>query len=424
MSIRKRKWESGGEERVAWVLDYIDNNGKRRHKTFPTKGSAKEAEKKILSEISKGIHVADAESISISEAAELWISACERDNLESGTVSSYKSIVKYNIIPYLGSRRLNKITVGDIFRFQDELKEACYPSDHPSKRVRGRPRSRDAIRRTTMLLGAIIANAQILGKASHNPVYDIPRKKRAYRKSDREKLAQKAELGTDIPTPDEISVILRHLCGWYALLLVVAIFCGLRASELRGLRWLDIDFKKGVLHVRQRADHKNQLGPPKSKAGYRTIGIPPGVLVQLREWKTRCPPSPHDLVFCSKKGTVAYYGSIMRASFRPTMKRAGLMKDMGRLDAKGNRVQLPKYSGLHALRHWYASWCINRKEDGGLGLHIKQVQERMGHSSIQITMDTYGHLFPIANEADALAEGEAKLRNKDAANNEEETDEP
>ena len=252
------------------------------------------------------------------------------------------------------------------------------------------------------------------GKASHNPVYDIPRKKRAYRKSDREKLSQRAEVGIDIPTPDEISTIIRHVCGWFGLLLLTAIFCGLRASELRGLRWIDIDFKLGVLHVRQRADARNILGPPKSAAGYRTITIPPGLLDQLREWKKLCPETPYDLVFPSRKGNVACYSNIKAASFVPTMKRAGLMVDTGKVDDKGRRLLATKYSGLHALRHWYASWCINREEDGGVGLSIKQVQQRMGHATIQITMDTYGHLFPIANEADALGRAEARLRDKNA----------
>ena len=52
-----------------------------------------------------------------------------------------------------------------------------------------------------------------------------------------------------------------------------------------------------------------------------------------------------------------------------------------------------KYTGMHALRHFYASWCINRTEDGGLGLPPKNVQERLGHASITITLDRYGHLF-------------------------------
>ena len=53
----------------------------------------------------------------------------------------------------------------------------------------------------------------------------------------------------------------------------------------------------------------------------------------------------------------------------------------------------PKY-GMHALRHFYASWCINRRQDGGLELPPKTVQERLGHSSITMTLDVYGHLFP------------------------------
>jgi integrase len=49
---------------------------------------------------------------------------------------------------------------------------------------------------------------------------------------------------------------------------------------------------------------------------------------------------------------------------------------------------------MHALRHWFASWCINPKEDVGLGLPPKIVKERMGHSTIALTMDRCSHLFP------------------------------
>jgi integrase len=61
----------------------------------------------------------------------------------------------------------------------------------------------------------------------------------------------------------------------------------------------------------------------------------------------------------------------------------------------------PKYPGMHALRHFYASWCINRIEDGGCGLPAKLVQERLGHSNISMTLDVYGHLFPHGDEGGA-----------------------
>ena len=68
-----------------------------------------------------------------------------------------------------------------------------------------------------------------------------------------------------------------------------------------------------------------------------------------------------------------------------------------------------KYTGLHALRHFYASWCINPKGDGGLELSPKVVQERMGHASISMTMDVYGHLFPRGDDSAELAAAERSL---------------
>jgi integrase len=74
----------------------------------------------------------------------------------------------------------------------------------------------------------------------------------------------------------------------------------------------------------------------------------------------------------------------------------------GVVDADGK----PKYTGLHALRHFYASWCINRKVDGGLELPAKDVQYRLGHSTIGMTLDVYGHLFPKADATKEMEEAE------------------
>jgi len=77
----------------------------------------------------------------------------------------------------------------------------------------------------------------------------------------------------------------------------------------------------------------------------------------------------------------------------------------GVVDADGKA----KYTGLHAFRHFYASWLINRKADGGLELPIKTVQQRLGHSSIMMTSDVYGHLFPRTDDGRELAEAERGL---------------
>src|SRR5262249_35007580 len=158
-------------------------------------------------------------------------------------------------------------------------------------------------------------------------------------------------------------------------------------SELRGLTWADIDFKKSELHVRQRADRYKQIGPPKSEAGERTIPIPAQVLAELREWRLAWPKGP-DLVVPTAHGTIIGHGDIVRHVLAPAMMAAKLSvvkKDAaGKVvhDESGKPVREPKYSGLHCLRHFFASWCINRKADGGLELPLKVVQTRLGHSTV------------------------------------------
>ncbi len=72
-------------------------------------------------------------------------------------------------------------------------------------------------------------------------------------------------------------------------------------------------------------------------------------------------------------------------------------------DRDGKPIVVPEYTGLHTLRHFFASWCITRKQDGGLELPAKVVQERLGHASIVMTMDVYGHLFPRGDDTKKLA---------------------
>jgi integrase len=207
------------------------------------------------------------------------------------------------------------------------------------------------------------------------------------------------KVGVNIPSPDEIRALLVHLTDRRRPLLLTAIFSGLRTSELLGLRWSDIDFKRGVLHVRQRADRYGMIGRPKSAAGERTVPLPPVVLNTLREWKLACPKGERDLAFPNIYGGLDHRSSVINRTFRPAQVAAGIVNARGRA----------KYGGLHALRHFYASWCINRKVDGGLELPLKVVQTRLGHASIQMTADRYGHLFPSGDDGAELAAAEKAL---------------
>lgn len=100
----------------------------------------------------------------------------------------------------------------------------------------------------------------------------------------------------------------------------------------------------------------------------------------------------------------------MIRDLKPVMIAAGLTVPVKDADGKpgrdkdGKPVVKAKYNGLHAFRHFYASWCINRRADGGLELPAKIVQERLGHSSIIVTMDIYGHLFKRSDDGAELAD--------------------
>ena len=115
------------------------------------------------------------------------------------------------------------------------------------------------------------------------------------------------------------------------------------------------------------------------------------------------------LVFPNGQGKVEQLNNIVRRGLQPAQVAAGVGIDSGKVDEDGNTILVARYKGLHALRHFYASWCINRTADGGLGLPLKVVQERMGHSSVTLTADVYGHLFPRGDDAEELAAAERSL---------------
>src|ERR1700730_16151834 len=173
----------------------------------------------------------------------------------------------------------------------------------------------------------------------------------------------------------------------------------MRASELRGLRWADVDLIKGEIHVRQRSDRYNAIAAPKSEAGERTVPLPPIVANALRELKLASREGGADIVFVSSRSHVRSHSNIVFYGWHPAQIAARVTKPDG----------TAKYPGLHVLRHFYASWCINRREDGELGLTPKLVQERLGHSTIGMTLDVYGHLFPRGDDGSELAAAEKSL---------------
>jgi len=413
MSIRKRTWKTAtGEAKSAWVVDYVDQNRKRHLRTFNKKKQADAFAPTASVEVREGTHVSDNESVTVVEAGRQWIKTAVKNGLERTTVDQYRQHLDIHIAPYLGGVKLSRLTKSMVREFENKLRDGT-PAPGQSK---AEPRTPALTKKILSSLGSILADAGEDDKVARNVVRDL-RSRRHRGKARRAERRQKGKLqvGLDIPTTGEIKAMVAHLPDRWRPLLLTAIFSGLRASEIRGLRWHDVDLSKAELHVRQRADRYNVIGKPKSESGERTVPLPPVVVNALREWKIACPKGRADLVFPNGAGNIESHANIINRALIPVQMAAGVcsvVRDKDRkvvCDKDGEPVRIAKYTGLHALRHFYASWCINRTVDGGLGLPLKVVQERLGHSSIMMTSDVYGHLFPRGDDGSELAEAERKL---------------
>ena len=130
----------------------------------------------------------------------------------------------------------------------------------------------------------------------------------------------------EIPSRDELRALLNAANAKQKPFIMTAIMTGLRSSELRGLRWQDIDFDAALISVNQRADQWGVIGPPKSHAGYRTIPVPAALIAILKEWKLASRPNPLDLAFPSATGTPLLHQNMIRRLFIPLQVKAGLAR--------------------------------------------------------------------------------------------------
>jgi integrase len=378
MSVRKRKWTTRkGEARECWVVDYTDQRGDRCFHTFERKKDADEYHDRAKIDVREGTHTSASKSITVAEAAEDWIKYVELEGRERSTIEHYRGHINNHIEPRIGREKLAKLTTPRIQAFRDDLLASL---------------SRAQAKKVLVSLKSLLRDAKRRGNVAQNVAVDV-----SIKRDNRSKTRLK--VGVDIPTTDEIKRLVHAAAGRTRPFLVTAIFTGLRSSELRGLRWSDVDLKAGELHVRQRADRYCQIGKPKSESGNRTIPLGPLVVNTLREWRLACPRGTLDLVFPNTLGKLWDHADIVTRYVWPTMVAAGVVDDSGEA----------KYTGLHALRHFYASWLINRKADGGLELPLKTVQDRLGHSSVVMTSDVYGHLFPRTDDGREMAEAEKLL---------------
>jgi integrase len=289
--------------------------------------------------------------------------------LERSTRDRNRQHVELHIAPLIGARKLSQITTPAVHAFADELAR--------------NGRSAAMVKGVLVSLGAIFGEARRRGLVVTNPVADARVKLGERRKSPR----------PTIPTREELRAVLHNAAGKHRALIVTAIFTGLRASELRGLRWRNVDLKAGVVTVAERVDQWGNAGPPKSEAGYRDVPLAPYALSALKEHRLAAAGGDDALLFASRTGTPLTHQNMVKRIWNPLQVKAGLVTDAGKA----------RY-GFHVLRHAAASLFIEQR------LSPKRISALMGHSSIQITYNRYGHLLHDGDaDQAALAAIEARL---------------
>jgi integrase len=356
-SIHKVRWTSGGKEKVAWAVDYFDQERKKRRRTFKTQREAKEWDIAAQGEIKAGKHTPDSRSITVIEAMRLWCDRCRLriglnggEKLEWSTARQYDSHAAHIAGSSIAAVKLSRLSMPMVEAFKDELL--------------GKGVSSATARKVLTSLKTAITEAQKRGLVAQNVAAAVK-----YGRRTKPKIVE----GEDIPTKAELQVILAKAGKWNPLL-VTAAFTGMRSSELRGLRWGDVDFDAKAVHVRRRADARRTIGNPKSAAGTRAIPLIDMVANTLRAHRVASKwAGADDYVFCNSRGHITFHQSILDRGFIPVQVAAGID---------------PARYGLHSLRHFYASWLIGMRH-----YSPKEIQAILGHATLAMTFDTYGHLM-------------------------------
>lgn len=318
----------------------------------------------------------------VPQAVQLWLDICEkigrdgREKVEPETFKEYRHRGRI-MREYEWSKPLQELEPADIVHFRNWLLQN---------------KTRDQARRTLSSLHSVLIEMKHQGHIRHDPAAGISIKNTGR--------YQEEESEAEIPSDQEMRDIygaadamgrqndfMEKCWARYRPMIYLAGFSGMRPSEYRGLPWSNIH--EDCVAVRQRADKTGIIGPVKSKAGKRTIYLPTLVTDMIFEWQDRCPDSKFDLVFPTETGRPVNLGNFRAGAWIPLMKEVGLTETKKR---GGRATVYPKYTP-YALRHYFASKLIEKGKD------LKFIQEAMGHSKIEITLNVYGHLLKDREEA-------------------------
>ena len=340
-------------------------NGKRKYVYAETRTEAREKLRVAINAYKQGTLVAGSNQ-TLKQFLEQWLQA-KRMELKDGTYRYYKTYVQTHIIPALGHLKLQRVNDAHLQSFYAALLE--------KKTCRGKNLSPNTVRLIHCILSEAFDAAVRAKKVSTNPCALVT----PPRSSKKELRYLTAEHALHLL---EVARAKQHRLE---CLLTVALTTGMRQGELLALHWSDIDFARGTVHVARSlayhhstegTQHQYREAEPKTANSRRTIPLPDVAIralqahrlkqmeerLRAQSWKI------HDLVFTNQYGGYLNQ-SILRREVKQLLQEAGL-----------------PILRFHDLRHSAATILIS------MGVNSKVVQERLGHSTISITLGVYGHV--------------------------------
>ena len=342
------------------ILLGTDINGKRLYLNETVHGNKRQAQKvkrERERERDSGQLIQDAR-ISLNELLDRWLEEIAQFKVRRVTYDGYVAKINKHIRPTLGLKRLCDIKAFDVQKLYNEL-------------------MRNGLSPTTVhhihnILSPVMKQAIKWNLIAQNPcdVCELPKR----RKKEMKYLDQ-----------DEVNIFLEQARGdRFFPVFALAIETGMRPEEYLGLQWRDIDFNNGKLSVRRALVIMKGGGfeftEPKSAKSRRSIPLSASMLEILRnhrrdmlELKLKMGDAfqNNDLVFPSEVGTPVLSGNLDKRHFKKILKQAGLRKIR-----------------LYDLRHTMATMLLSK------GVNPKIVSERLGHSSVALTLDIYSHVLP------------------------------
>ena len=362
--IRKRG-ENSWEITINAGTDPLTGKRKRIYKNV--KGTKTEA-KKVMHELEYKIETgkySEPSNLTIKEILEKWYQDYGENNLAPSTLEYYDVIIYSHIVPEIGHIKITDLKPMHIQSYiSGKLKNGRLDGKEGGL-------SRKSVKRHYTVLNQALKYAVKLQVIDNNPAGPVtpPR-------------PEKPEI--QAMSKKQVVDLLDSAEGWMYDFLYMSVFTGTRRGELLALRWQDVDFKNQIIQIKQSATKLKGgnliFRKPKTNSSIRPINIDKDIIKILKrrskeqkENKLKLGSkynNEHNLVFAKPDGS-PYLPLYTSKEFKKIAKKAGLEKFR-----------------LHDLRHTHATLMLKAE------VHPKIVQERLGHSSIEQTLDTYSHVTP------------------------------